>query len=100
MNIEQSKSFTGINQFRKDKPVIGFIFSDDTCPICDGKLNLLVKDLFGTPIAIRYECKSCGYRCPIKYNIDGHICTKTECKEPIPSPVYDKSIFEFRQSFG
>lgn len=100
MDISQDKAFTGVNQFRKDKPVIGLIFSDDTCPICDNKLNLLVKNLFGTPVAIRYECKSCGYICPIKYEINGNKCTQKECNEPKPNPVYDNSIFEFRKSFG
>lgn len=91
---------TGMYQFRKGQPKMGLIFSDNTCPICGEKLRLLVKYISDIPFAVRYQCDSCGYICPIKYNINGHKCTKTECSEPLPNPTYDESIYEFREQFG
>lgn len=97
--MKETRASTGFDRFKNEKPIEAIIFCDNTCPRCGEQLELVVKNILNTPIAIRYECK-CGYICPIKYNINGNKCTQTECEEPKPNPVYDKSIFEFRQHFG
>ena len=98
--MKELKLCTGINRFKKEKPVEGIIFCDNTCPHCGNKLELITKKLFKENILIRYQCNRCDYICPIKYEIINTECNKDKCDSPNIKPLYDKSIYNFFNEFG
>ena len=75
----ENTASTGIDKLKNEKPI---------------------KKLNGIDVAIRYECKKCGYICPIKYDMKDSICDKNKFNMPKYSPLYDRSIYEFIKYFG
>lgn len=84
-------SSTGISHLSKSKMSMALIFGDDTCPYCDGKLEIDTKKLKGEDVKVRYKCNTCGFVCPIKHS---------EEDMEVLHPTYDKSVYNFLSYFG
>ena len=89
--MRSNTSSTGISHLSKLDKSMALIFGDDTCPYCNGKLEIETKKLKGEDIKVRYKCNTCGFICPIIHS---------EENMEVINPTYDNSIFNFLSNFG
>ena len=84
-------STTGFDQFKDNNLKQALIYNCPICPNCNKPLEIIHKYLKNAEINIRYECKYCGFICPIG---------RDACNLEKEFPLYDSSINSFMEDFS
>jgi len=80
---------TGYIDLVNSKNKQALIFEDSICPNCGEQLYILIKRIRDEVHHIRFECKQCGFICPIYHDLENDIIR----------PVYDESLKKFKDEF-